>query len=82
MAHSTKKLAVSLVALLVTLALFATLSAVAQGVPATDATIIDPAIDEAAHLPVAGDAMGHRGPRRLGEDDVIRMRHPPAAARN
>lgn len=77
MAHSTKKLAVSLVALLATLALFATLSAAAQGVVDTGAPIINPAIDEAAYLRVVGDALGHRARRRLSEDEFIRMSREP-----
>jgi len=75
--HSTKKLAVSLVALLATLALFATLSAAAQGVADTGAPIINPAIDEGAYLRVVGDALGHRARRRLSEDDFIRMSREP-----
>jgi hypothetical protein len=43
-----KRLAVSLVALLAMLALFATLSAAAQGVAETGRPIIKPAIDEPA----------------------------------
>jgi len=48
LSHSMKRLAVSLVALLAMLALFATLSAAAQGVAETGRPIIDPAIDETA----------------------------------
>ena len=48
MSHSMKRLAVSLVALLAMLALFATLSAAAQGVADPGRPIIDPAIDETA----------------------------------
>lgn len=77
MEHSTKRLAVSLVALLATLALFATLSAAAQGVSDTDAPIINPAIDEAAYLRVVGNALGHRARRRLSEADFIRMSREP-----
>ena len=75
--RSMKKLAVSLVALLATLALFATLSAAAQGLAGSDAPIINPAIDEAAYLRVVGDALGHRARHRLSEADFIRMSHEP-----
>ena len=77
MAHSTKKLAVSLVALAATLMLFATLSAVAQTVPGTDGAIINPAIDEAAYVRVVADALDHRAGRRLSEADFLRMSHEP-----
>ncbi|HEV7578420.1 MAG TPA: rhodanese-like domain-containing protein [Caldimonas sp.] len=77
MAHSKKKLAVSLVALLATLALFAALSAAAQGVPGPDPAIINPAIDEDAYLRVVGDALGHRARQRLSESDFIRMSREP-----
>ena len=77
MPHLTKKLAVSLVALLATLAFFATLSAAAQGVSAADGPIINPAIDEAAYLRVIGDALGHRAGHRLSESEFIRMSGEP-----
>jgi len=72
-----KKLAVSLVALLATLALFATLSAAAQGLADGGAPIINPAIDEAAYLRVVADALGHRAGRRLSEAEFIRMSKEP-----
>jgi len=75
--HSTKKLAVSLVALVATLALFATLSAVAQGLPDRQASIINPAIDEAAYARSVGDALGHRARHRLSEAEFIRMSREP-----
>jgi hypothetical protein len=75
--HSTKRLAVSLVALLAMLAFFATLSAAAQGVADGPAPIINPAIDEAAYLRTVGDALGHRAHRRLSETDFIRMSREP-----
>lgn len=77
MTRSTRKLAVSLVALCATLALFATLSAVAQGLPETVAPIINPAIDEAAYVRAVGDALGHRARRRLSEAEFIRMSREP-----
>ena len=76
MEHSTKRLAVSLVALLAMLAFFATLSAAAQGV-ADSPAIINPAIDEAAYLRAVEDALGHRAGRRLSEADFIRMSREP-----
>jgi len=75
--RSMKKLAVSLVALLATLALFATLSAAAQDRVDGGAPIINPAIDEAAYLRVVGDALGHRAGRRLSEAEFIRMSQEP-----
>ena len=78
MEHSTKRLAVSLVALLAMLAFFATLSAAAQGV-ADSPAIINPAINEAAYLPAVEDALGHRAGRRLSEADFIRMSREPGA---
>lgn len=77
MAHPTKKLAVSLMALLAMLALFASLSAVAQVVADADAPIINPSIDEAAYLRVVGDALGHRARHRLSESEFIRMSREP-----
>ncbi len=78
MPHSTtKKLAVSLVALFATFALFATLSVAAQGVSDTGAPIINPAIDEAAYVRVIGSALGHRASRRLSEAEFIRMSGEP-----
>jgi hypothetical protein len=74
-----KRLAISLVALIAILALFATLSAAAQGVAETGAPIINPAIDEAAYLRVVGDALGHRARHRLSEADFIRMSREPGA---
>ncbi|MEO5844043.1 MAG: rhodanese-like domain-containing protein [Caldimonas sp.] len=80
MPHSTtKKLAVSLVALLATLALFASLSAAAQGVPETAVPIINPAIDDADCLRGVGNAIGHRTGRRLSEAEFIRMSGEPGA---
>jgi hypothetical protein len=75
--HLSKKFAVSLVALVATLALFATLSAAAQGVADADAPIINPAIDEGAYLRVIGDALGHRASRRLSEAEFIRLSAQP-----
>jgi rhodanese-like protein len=77
MPHPTKKLAVMLVALLATLAFFATLSAAAQGVSDADAPIINPAIDEAAYLRTIGSALGHRASHRLSEAEFIRMSGEP-----
>ena len=77
MEHLTKRLAVSLLALLALLALFATLSAAAQGVAASPAPIINPAIDEAAYLRAVEDALDHRARRRLSEADFIRMSREP-----
>ena len=76
MEHSTKRLAVSLVALLAMLAFFATLSAAAQGVADSQA-IINPAIDEGAYVRAVEDALGHRAGRRLSEADFIRMSREP-----
>ena len=77
MEHSTKRLAVSLVALLAMLAFFATLSAAAQGVADSSASIINPAIDEAAYVRVVADALGHRARHRVSEADFIRMSREP-----
>ena len=77
MAHSTKKLAISLMALLAMLAMFATLSAVAQVVPESGEPIINPAIDEGAYLRSVGDALGHRARRRLSEVEFVRMSREP-----
>ena len=77
MEHSTKRLAVSLVAVLALLAFFATLSAAAQGVADGPAPSINPAVDEAAYVRVVGDALGHRARRRLSEADFIRMSREP-----
>ncbi len=77
MTRSTKKLVVSLVALCATLALFASLSAVAQGLPDSEGPIINPAIDEGAYLRVVGAALGHRAGRRLSEAEFIRMSREP-----
>ena len=77
MEHSTKRLAVSLVALLAMLAFFATLSAAAQGVADSPAPIINPAIDEAAYVRVVADALGHRARHRLSETEFIRMSREP-----
>ena len=77
MERSTKRLAVSLVALLAMLALFAALSAAAQGVADSAAPIINPAIDEGAYLRTVEDALGHRAERRLSEADFIRMSREP-----
>jgi len=71
--HSTKRLAVSLVALLAMLAFFATLSAAAQGIADSPAPIINPAIDEAAYVRVVADALDHRARHRLSEAEFIRM---------
>ena len=77
MEHSTRKLAVSLVALLATLAFFASLSAAAQDIAGSGTPIINPAIDEAAYLRAVGDALGHRARRRLSETEFIRMSREP-----
>ena len=50
LAHPSKKLAVSLVAMIATLALFAAVSAFAHGAPYSELPIIDPAIDQEAAL--------------------------------
>jgi hypothetical protein len=68
-----KRLAVSLVALFATLALFAALSAAAQGIADTSGQIINPAIDKTAYLRVVGDALGHRARHRPSEAEFIRM---------
>ena len=47
--------------------------AAAQGQP----PIINPAIDEAAYLRVAGNALRHRAERRLSEAEFIRMSREP-----
>jgi phage shock protein E len=77
LAHPSKKLAVSLVAMIATLALFAAVSAFAHGAPGSDVPIINPAIDQDAYLRVVGDALGHRAERRLSEADFIRMSREP-----
>ena len=77
MEHSTKRLAVSLVALLAMLAFFATLSAAAQGVADSRAPIINPAIDETAYVRVVADALDHRARHRLSEAEFIRMSREP-----
>jgi hypothetical protein len=64
-------------ALLATLALFATVSAFAQGVPGSDAPIINPAIDQDAYRRVVGDALGHRAHHRLSEAEFIAMSREP-----
>ena len=71
MAGSMKKLAVSLIALA------AALGAAAQVAHAADETIVNPAIDPAAFLRVANEAIGHRSERRLSEADFIRMSREP-----
>ncbi len=60
-----RKLAISLVALVATLALFATLSAAAQGVVDSGAAIIKPAIDEAAYVRAVGDACSAIAPANV-----------------
>ena len=67
------KLAVSL------MTLAATLGAAAQTAPVADAnpTIVNPAIDPAAFLRVAHQALGHRTRHRLSEADFIRMSREP-----
>jgi phage shock protein E len=77
LAHPMRKLAVSLTALLATLALFATVSAFAQGAPDSDAPIINPAIDDDAYLRVVAAALGHRTRHRLSEAQFIRMSGEP-----
>ena len=77
MEHSTKRVAVALVALLAILGFFAALSAAAQGGTDTSRPIINPAIDEAAYLRVVGDALGHRARHRLSEAEFIRMSREP-----
>lgn len=77
MPHLTKKLAVSLIALIAVVSLFATLSAAAQSAPEAGAPIINPAIDEGAYLRVVGDALGHRARHRLSEAEFIRMSREP-----
>ena len=77
LAHPSKKLAVSLVAMIATLALFAAVSAFAHGAPGSDVPIINPAIDQDAYLRVVGDALGHRAERRLSEAEFIRMSREP-----
>ena len=68
------KLAVSL------MLLAATLGAAAQVDPdaaAGEQAIVNPAIDPAAFLRVAGQAIGHRARHRLSEADFIRMSREP-----
>jgi phage shock protein E len=65
------KLALSL------MVLFATLSGAAQGAADPVAPIINPAIDDAAYLRVAGDALRHRADHRLSEAEFIRMGQEP-----
>jgi len=71
MARSWKKLAVSLIAFA------AAAGAAAQVAPEADASIVNPAIDPAAFLRVAGEAIGHRADRRLSEAEFIRMSREP-----
>jgi len=75
--HSTKRLAVSLVALLAILGFFATLSAAARGVADDRAPIINPAIDEDGYVRTVKEALAHRGGRRLSEAEFIRMSREP-----
>ncbi|HSC64533.1 MAG TPA: rhodanese-like domain-containing protein [Caldimonas sp.] len=77
MEHSTKRLAVSLVALLAMLAFFATLSAAARGVADHRAAIINPAIDDDAYLRTVKDALAHRADRRVSQAEFIRMSREP-----
>ena len=77
MEHSTKRLAVSLVALLAILGFFATLSAAARGLADNRAPIINPAIDETAYVRVVADALDHRARHRVSEADFIRMSREP-----
>jgi len=77
LAHPSRKLAVSLVAMIATLALFAAVSAFAQDALGSDSPIINPAIDQGAYLRVVGDALGHRAGRRLSEAEFIRMSREP-----
>ncbi len=83
MPHSTRKIAVSLIALIVLVSLFATLSAAAQGGP--EVTIINAAVDESAHPNVVGDALAHRADhrarRRLSEAELIRIGREPGTTR-
>jgi hypothetical protein len=72
-----KRLAISLIALVALLAMFATLSAAAQGVADTPAPIINPAIDQNAYLRVVGAALGHRAQHRLSEAEFVRMSREP-----
>ena len=67
------KLAVSL------MTLAATLGAAAQVAPDGDAAaaIVNPAIDPAAFLRVAGQALGHRARHRVSEAEFIRMSREP-----
>ncbi|HEY2561160.1 MAG TPA: rhodanese-like domain-containing protein [Caldimonas sp.] len=66
-----KKLAVSLIALA------AAMGAAAQTAPASAEPIVNPAIDPAAFLRVADEAIDHRDSRRLSEADFIRMSREP-----
>ena len=65
MAHPSKKLAVSLVAMIATLALFAAVSAFAQGATGSDPAIIDPAIDPQAAPIVTAPALVMEEPAAL-----------------
>jgi hypothetical protein len=65
------KLAVSLIALA------AAFAAAAEVVPDPGEQIVNPAIDPAAYLRVAGAAIEHRERRRVSEADFIRMSREP-----
>ena len=71
MAHSTSIFAALLAALL------AAPAGAADAPPAPAATIVNPAIDAAAFLRAAADAMSHRADRRLAEAEFIRMSREP-----
>ena len=71
MASSMTKLSVSLIALA------ACCAAAAQATPQAVAEIVNPAIDPAAYLRVANEAIAHRESRRLSEADFIRMGREP-----
>ena len=61
LAHPSKKLAVSLVAMIATLALFAAVSAFAHGAPVSDPPIIDPTGDPQAAPIVTARAVAMEG---------------------
>ncbi len=71
MARSPRRLAVSLIVAA------ASFGAAAQGTEAVE-PIVNPAIDAAAFLRVAGAALAEREHRRISEAEFVRMRGEPA----
>ncbi len=66
MVHPTKKFAVSLIALIAVVALFATLSAAAEDRQEAGKPIINPAVADDASLRVAGDAPTAKSTTAIG----------------